>query len=114
MMKRSLACVLVTAALLATTAIPASAAAPKATGCPNGDWTGPATTVAAATWWSQTYGDGTPEQISWVDAYLQTRADKDADTYICYKLIPQDRLPDRAQLHNDGSVVFVDARSAAA
>ena len=114
MMKRSMACVFATAALLAATALPASAAAPKPTGCPNGDWTGPVTTLEAATWWSTTFGDGgSPDQISWVDVYLQARADNDADSYICYKLLPQDRLPDPAQVHNDGSVIFVDARSTA-
>jgi len=113
MIKRSIASVLATAAILAGGSTTASAAAPKPPGCPAGEWVGPATTSEAATWWSTTFGDGTPGQIAGVDALLQARADKDGDSYICYKLIAQNRLPEPAQVHNDGSVVFVDARSAA-
>lgn len=63
MLKRSMACVLATAAIFAATAIPASAAAPKPTGCPNGAWSGPVTTLEAATWWSTTFGDGEPPRV---------------------------------------------------
>lgn len=113
-MKRSIAaCALAAVAMGLAGATPASAAAAKPAGCPAGDWVGPQTTLEVAQWWSSTYGDGTAETTADVDAYLQQRADLDDDGLVCYKLIAQDRLPEPAQLHNDGSVIITDARSGA-
>jgi len=114
MMKRSFAaCALAAVALGLTGAPTASAAADKASGCPTGSWVGPMTTLEVAVWWTATYGDGTPETIAWVDGYLQQRADKDGDLNVCYKVMTQDRLPEPAQVHNDGSVLIVDDRASA-